>query len=423
MQDINFSQKKPTVAVFTLGCKVNLYESRQIITQLLSAGYDAFEGLKNADYFVINTCAVTNEAERKSRQAIARCLKKNPSAKIIVCGCASQKEQDQFATEGVVFVKGTGDKATLVKKYLDGINGVEQLPTQYPKGEVFATNVTRTRAFIKIQDGCNRFCTYCIIPYLRGRSRSRDIDEITAEARALKSVNEIVLTGVDISDYKTEKGGLVELAKSLKDLPVRKRLGSLEVHVVTQELLDVMKESNFCPHFHLSLQSGSNEVLKKMNRHYTSQEFFEATQLIRKTFPDAGITTDVIVGFPTESKENFEECCEFVKKVGFDDLHVFPFSARTGTIASKMQPISGEEMNRRAEIMNGIKKTLKEDSLARQIGTVQTVLTEETKGDYLVGYTANYTKVFIPKTQTTKNKILKIFIEKRFEDGVIGSII
>lgn len=419
----DFFSKKPTVSVFTLGCKVNLYESRQIVTQLLSAGYDAFEGLKTADYFVINTCAVTNEAERKSRQAIARCLKKNPSAKILVCGCASQKDGEQFKQAGVVLVKGAGDKASLVEKYLKGMDGVEQLPTCYPKQEVFATNVTKTRAFIKIQDGCNRFCTYCIIPYLRGRSRSRDIDEITQEATSLTSVNEIVLTGVDISDYKTEKGGLAELAKKLKDLPVRKRLGSLEVHVVTQELLDVMKESNFCPHFHLSLQSGSDDVLKKMNRHYTAREFFDATQLIKKTFPDAGITTDVIVGFPTETEQNFEETCRFVQKVGFDDIHVFPFSARKGTIASRMPAIDGAEMNRRAEIMNAIKQDLKVLSADRQIGTTQEVLTEETKGEYLVGYTANYTKVYIPKGKAGKNKILKIFIAKRFEDGVLGSII
>ena len=420
---MDFSQKKPTVSVFTLGCKVNLYESRQIITQLISAGYDAFEGLKSADYFVINTCAVTNEAERKSRQAIARCFKKNPEAKIMVCGCASQKEQAQFEQDGVVLIKGTGDKASLVQKYLDGINGVEQLPTAYPKDEVFATNVTKTRAFIKIQDGCNRFCTYCIIPYLRGRSRSRDIEDVTTEIASLNAVNEVVLTGIDISDYKTPNGDLVELAKSLKNSELRKRFGSLEVHVVTRELLQVMKESNFCPHFHLSLQSGSDQVLKKMNRHYTTQEFFERTQLIREVFPDAGITTDVIVGFPTESVENFEESCNFVKKVGFDDIHVFPFSARTGTIAAKMQPISGEEMKRRTEIMNGIKQTLKDESLSRQIGTIQYVLTEETHGEYLVGYTANYTKVFVPKEKAIKNKIFKIFVEKRFEDGVLGSII
>ena len=414
---------KPTVSVFTLGCKVNLYESRQIISQLLLKGYDAFEGLKTADFFVINTCAVTNEAERKSRQAISRCLKKNPLAKIIVCGCASQKDGEKFVGDNVVFIKGAGDKAFLVEKYLNQINGVEDLPKTYSKDEVFATNVTKTRAFIKIQDGCNRFCTYCIIPYLRGRSRSRDADEIIKEASTLTHVNEIVLTGVDLSDYHTPNGDLVDLVNRFKSLPQRKRFGSLEVHVVTKQLLQAMKESNFCPHFHLSLQSGSDDVLKKMNRRYTASEFLTATKLIREYFPNSGITTDVIVGFPTESDQNFLECCEFVKQVGFDDIHVFPFSARQGTIASKMPPVDNATLNLRADKMNEIKRQLKQASLERQIGTIQEVLTEETKGEYVVGYTQNYTKVYLPKKEATKNKILKIFAKKRFEDGVLGSII
>ena len=414
---------KPTVSVFTLGCKVNLYESRQIISQLLLKGYDAFEGLKTADFFVINTCAVTNEAERKSRQAIARCLKKNPLAKIIVCGCASQNDGDRFCHENVVFIKGAGDKAFLVEKYLNQVSGIDTLPTAYPKDEIFATNVTKTRAFIKIQDGCNRFCTYCIIPYLRGRSRSRDIDEIIKEASTLTDVNEVVLTGVDLSDYHTPNGNLVDLINKFANLPMRKRFGSLEVHVVTKELLQAMKQSNFCPHFHLSLQSGSDDVLKKMNRHYTAKEFFDAVQLIRSVFPDAGITTDVIVGFPTETEQNFLECCEFVKKVGFYDIHVFPFSARRGTIAEKMPPLDGKTLNDRADKMNEIKQMLKEASLERQIGTIQEVLTEASKGDFVVGYTQNYTKVYLPKKVATKNKILKIFVEKRFEDSVLGSII
>ena len=322
-----------------------------------------------------------------------------------------------------MFIKGAGDKAFLVEKYLNQLNGVEELPKTYPKDEVFATNVTKTRAFIKIQDGCNRFCTYCIIPYLRGRSRSRDIDEIIKEASTLTDINEVVLTGVDLSDYHTPTGTLVDLIKKFADLPMRKRFGSLEVHVVTKELLQAMQQSNFCPHFHLSLQSGSDDVLKKMNRHYTTSEFFDAVQLIRSVFPNAGITTDVIVGFPTESDQNFLESCEFVKKVGFDDIHVFPFSARKGTIASKMPPVDNATLNLRADKMNEIKHQLKQASLERQIGTIQEVLTEESKGDYVVGYTQNYTKVYLPKKETTKNKILKIFVEKRFEDGVLGSII
>lgn len=412
-----------SVSVFTLGCKVNLYESRQIVSQLLQAGYDAFEGLKKADIFVINTCAVTNEAERKSRQAVARCKKLNPSAKILVCGCASQKDPIQFEHDGVVFVKGAGDKASLIKNYVEGNDGVEKLPTEYRDGEVFATNVAKTRAFLKVQDGCDNFCTYCIVPYLRGRSRSRKIEDVVAEAKTLTSFKEIVLTGVNISDYKADGGDLTALAKALAFLPMRKRFGSLEDRVITQELLFAMKKSNFCPHFHLSLQSGSDGVLKKMNRRYTAEQFFESVQLIRKTFPDAGITTDIIVGFPTETKEQFEESKAFALKVGFDDVHVFPFSPRAGTVAAQMTPIDGKEMDRRVAEMTAVKQTLKAQSARRQIGTVQEVLTEESKGDYVVGYTPNYTKVYVPKKAVEKNKILKVFITKQFEDGVLGDII
>lgn len=412
-----------SVSVFTLGCKVNLYESRQIVSQLLQAGYDAFEGLKKADIFVINTCAVTNEAERKSRQAVARCKKLNPSAKVLVCGCASQKDPIQFEHDGVVFVKGAGDKASLIKNYVEGNDGVEKLPTEYRDGEVFATNVVKTRAFLKVQDGCDNFCTYCIVPYLRGRSRSRKIEDVVAEAKTLTSFKEIVLTGVNISDYKADGGDLTALAKALAFLPMRKRFGSLEDRVITQELLFAMKQGNFCPHFHLSLQSGSDGVLKKMNRHYTAGQFFESVQLIRKTFPDAGITTDIIVGFPTETKEQFEESKAFALKVGFDDVHVFPFSPRAGTVAAQMTPIDGKETDRRVAEMTAVKQTLKAQSARRQIGTVQEVLTEESKGDYVVGYTPNYTKVYVPKKAVEKNKILKVFITKQFEDGVLGDII
>ena len=412
-----------SVSVFTLGCKVNLYESRQIVSQLLQAGYDAFEGLKKADIFVINTCAVTNEAERKSRQAVARCKKLNPSAKVLVCGCASQKDPIQFEHDGVVFVKGAGDKASLIKNYVEGNDGVETLPTKYRDGEVFATNVVKTRAFLKVQDGCDNFCTYCIVPYLRGRSRSRKIEDVVAEAKTLTSFKEIVLTGVNISDYKADGGDLTALAKALAFLPMRKRFGSLEDRVITQELLFAMKQGNFCPHFHLSLQSGSDGVLKKMNRHYTAGQFFESVQLIRKTFPDAGITTDIIVGFPTETKEQFEESKAFALKVGFDDVHVFPFSPRAGTVAAQMTPIDGKETDRRVAEMTAVKQTLKAQSARRQIGTVQEVLTEESKGDYVVGYTPNYTKVYVPKKAVEKNKILKVFITKQFEDGVLGDII
>lgn len=300
---------------------------------------------------------------------------------------------------------------------------MDELPEAYRDGEIFAANGVKTRAFLKIQDGCDNFCTYCIVPYLRGRSRSRKIADIVAEANTLRDFKEIVLTGVNVSDFRTEDGDLAALTESLGFLPMRKRFGSLEDGVVTQRLLDCMKKSNFCPHFHLSLQSGSDAVLAKMNRHYTAERFFQSVQLIRENFPDAGITTDVIVGFPTETEEQFEESKDFVLKVGFDDVHVFPFSPRAGTVAAQMKQVAAEETDRRVAEMTKAKQQLRDMSTRRRIGTVQEVLTEECKGDFVVGYTPNYTKVYLPKKAAGKNKILKVFITKQFDDGVSGDII
>ena len=255
---------KEKVSVFTLGCKTNLYESRQLVAGLKNAGYRACEGLEKADIYIINTCAVTNEAERKSRQAISRCKKLNPDAKILVCGCAAQHDGGQFS-ENVNFVAGTADKLRLIEQLNSTGCLRDELPTEYRKGEIFAAHC-KTRDFIKIQDGCDNFCSYCIVPYLRGRSRSRSIGDVTAEAEN-SGAKEIVLTGVDISSYGKNTGtSLAALCRALKDVPARKRLGSLEVSVVSDELLDAMEEGGFCPHFHLSLQSGSAEVLRAMNR-------------------------------------------------------------------------------------------------------------------------------------------------------------
>ena len=418
------TNKNVTVSVFTLGCKVNLYESRQIITDLIKEGVTAVEGLKKADLFVINTCAVTNEAERKSRQAVSRCKKLNPDAKIIVCGCASQKNADEFGMENVVFVKGNADKTALIKQFLANERGIDALPTEYKGGRVFATDAAKTRAFVKIQDGCNNFCNYCIVPYLRGRSRSRAVKDVVDEITGLSDFKEVVLTGIDISSFDDGNGGgLACLCRALKDTPMRKRLGSLEVRVVDRDLLQAMKDGDFCPHFHLSLQSGSDAVLKSMNRHYTRDEYFCAVNLIREYFPDAGITTDIIVGYPTETERDFVDTCEFAQKVGFDDIHVFPYSRREGTVAAKLAIIPRETMQDRVNRLTAIKNQLKQQSAQRVVGKTIEVLTEEAKGEYVGGYSQNYVKTYLPRQKAQKNKIYKVFVTKRFEDGVTGDII
>ncbi len=416
-------QKNSTISLFTLGCKVNLYETRQIIRSLVTEGYYAVEGLTKADYYIINTCAVTNEAERKSRQAISRCLSLNPDAKILVCGCASEKNFKQFENENVVFIKGNADKTQLINQFLKDEEGIEQLPQVYYGGEIFASDNTSTRAIIKVQDGCNNFCSYCIIPYLRGRSRSRNKADIIKEVETLSKFKEIVFTGIDLSDYDKKNGGLAELIKSLAFSSSRKRLGSLEVNVIDQNLMDAMKESGFCPHFHLSLQSGSDKVLKDMNRHYNRDAYLKAVELIRNNFDNAGITTDIIVGFPTEREEDFIDTCNFAKLVSFNDIHVFPFSARSGTVASRLKALPPQTIKSRAGVLNKIKGELIKLAAQRQIGSFAEVLTEENKGKYIFGYTKNYTKAYLNADNIEKNKIYKIIVAKQLDDGVIGDII
>lgn len=324
-------------SVVNLGCKVNKYECDALIRGLEDMGVTVCDGLKPADVFLINTCAVTAEAEKKSRQMIARILKLSPDAKILVMGCASENNPKVFEEKyGVCYVSGTSGRMQALEflknnfkitDTVDNISGYEEMP--------IPAN-TRTRAFVKIQDGCDNFCSYCLIPYVRGRSRSRAVDKIVAECEEVsKTSKEIVLTGINISDY--QHGNLKTLIDGLAHIDTRIRLGSLEAPIIDEELLISLGNlKNFCPHFHLSLQSGDNEILEKMDRHYTVEEFYSQVEKVRKYFPNAGITTDVICGFPTETETQFENTLRFCEKVGFSDIHVFGYSRRKGTKADKV---------------------------------------------------------------------------------------
>ena len=281
------------IVVFTLGCKVNQYDSDAMLNILSAGGFDVSDEMDVADIYIINTCAVTAEAERKSRQTVTKILKLNPDAEIYVCGCASQRDKIQFDREGVRYVSGTDGKIALAKELVEKVqNDVDMSECSFEIGKEFEENdgvlSLRTRHYIKVQDGCNNFCSYCIIPYLRGRSRSRDLEGIRAELdKAVTVAKEIVLTGINLSAYGKDKdGSLADLLRAVKDYPVRMRLGSLEVGVIDRDLLDATKEMyDFCPHFHLSLQSGDDTTLKKMNRHYTSAEYECAVKLIREYYP------------------------------------------------------------------------------------------------------------------------------------------
>ena len=324
--------------VFTLGCKVNSRESASIITGLKEKGFETSDNLEWADLYVINTCAVTAEAEKKSRQAITRALKFNSNAKVVVCGCASQKNPKAFADKGVKVITGAKAKDKLLE-YIDSEGVFIENGNDYYEKYLPAKS-SRVREYIKVQDGCNNFCSYCIIPYLRGRSRSRKIENVVAEIEAL-SPQEAVLTGINLSAFNDDGKKLPELLNAFQKFDCRFRFGSLEVCSITKELLEATKKlKNFAPHFHLSLQSGSDAVLKTMNRHYTTDEFLSKVNLIREYYPDVAITTDIIVGYSTESEDHFNETLAFCDKVGFSDIHCFPYSVREGTAGARLRPLA-----------------------------------------------------------------------------------
>ncbi len=411
------------VVVFTLGCKVNECESDSLIAGLSGKGYEVSDKLEFADIFVVNTCAVTLEAEKKSRQMLARIKKINPKAKIIFTGCAAQKNAEQFyKKDGAILVTGTYAK----NKIIDMIDevGVKIEPPTLVFEELETVKSLRTRTFIKVQDGCDNMCTYCIIPYLRGRSRSRSVDSIINELKETNPI-EAVINGINLSAYNYNGKTLEDLIESIKaaDIKARIRLGSLEVNVITDRLLTALKNlHNFAPHFHLSLQSGSDNVLKKMNRHYTAEEFAYKVDLIRKYFPSAGITTDIIVGFPTETEKDFLDTVDLIDRVKFSDIHPFIFSPRDGTVAAKWKDIDYKEKKRRIDILIEKKKECKENFENAFIGKTLTFLPEEEKNGYVTGYSENYIRLYV-KGEGLKKELIKVKLLGRFLDGALAEII
>lgn len=408
------------ISVFTLGCKTNLYESGQIIQRLNNSGHTAFHGLKKADVFVLNTCAITQEAEKKSRQLVARARKLNPTCKVIVMGCASQKDSKQFVNiENVTFIKGVANKEKIVEEINKIGVQIDCVPTVYD--ETCFSHQERTRAFVKIQDGCNNFCNYCIVPYLRGRSRSRKICEIVREVEQANAL-ETVLIGIDISQFGADTGeSLAQLFQALKGINTRIRLGSLEARVITTELLKSLKNTNFCPHFHLSLQSGCDTVLKRMNRKYTTEQYFNAVEAIRKVFPDSSITTDIIVGFCGETEEEFTQTVSFAQKVGFADIHVFPYSPRKGTVSYNWSDVDSAVKNERAALLGKVKLQLKQKFVSDNIGKTLSVLCERKKNGFYEGYTPQYLRVYFDG-KCKVGDIVNVNICEPYLDGAKGIV-
>lgn len=421
------TEKLPKVCVFTLGCKVNQYDSDAMLAVFEHAGFEICEGLEPADVYVINSCAVTAEAEKKSRQSVARILKVNPNARIYVCGCASQNNFSQFAKNNVEYISGTDKKLDFARKIVNQYIKDEQFDKIVPDGfdisKEFEDNdgVVNlcTRHFIKVQDGCNNFCSYCLVPYVRGRSRSRSVDSVVRELETVKNVaKEVVVTGINLSAYgKDIDTSLANLMLALSKFDFSVRLGSLEVGVITKEFLNATtKIKRFCPHFHLSLQSGDDTVLKQMNRKYNCAQYFDAVQLIRKYYPSAAITTDIIVGFPTETEEQFENSMAFARKVGFSDIHVFPYSSRRGTVAGRMKTLDPDIVTDRQKRMTAVKKELVDNYLNKQIGMPVNVLFETQENGVWCGHAPNYVKVY--SRNGAHNDVRLITPSHKYLDGV-----
>jgi len=409
-------------SVITLGCKVNEYESQSILNQLSKAGYEIKEGLVYADVYVVNTCAVTNMAERKSRQVLAKLNKLNDKAKIIVCGCAVQNNPDQFLTnENVLALVGNYGKHDIINFIeKENKNLVDLDHNKYE--DMMRPIETRTRQYIKIQDGCDYFCTYCVIPYVRGRSRSRDLNDIIDEIKNTKA-SEIVLTGINMSDYKIDgKLALKTLVKEVDKLNKRFRISSIECMVLDDEMIDILKNSkNFCPHFHLSLQSACNETLKRMNRHYTIEQFKEIVKKIKQNFKNPCISTDLIVGFVNESEEEFNNTVQNLKEIEFSAMHVFPYSERSGTVASKIgKPVDKCVARvREAELLE-LNRKFKDKFLNQNLNTTHKMLIEEVEGNFSVGYTENYIYTYV-EGEYEVGSIIDVKLQEPFKMGALAN--
>ena len=404
-----------SVAFHTLGCKVNQYETEAMEEMFEKNGYRVVGEDDYSDIYVINTCTVTNLSDRKSRQFIRKSKKNNPGAIVAVVGCYSQVSPEEVETiEGVDVIIGTSDRNRIVELCEEAertkrrINIVRPVKT-YEKFEKINIDdlKSRTRAFVKIQDGCNQFCSYCIIPYARGPIRSREFGDIEQEVRKLASAGfkEVVLTGIHVASYgkdlKRESLGEVIDKISLIEGIERIRLSSLEPTLIDRDFMEIMTKSpKICDYFHLSLQSGSDTVLERMNRKYTTEEYREKVRLIREYLPDAGITTDIIVGFPGETEQEFQETVRFVEEIGFSRIHVFKYSPRKGTPAATMDnQVHGEVKNIRSGLLIALGDRLSEEFNGKYIENTKDVLYEErTKRDLNVyeGYTSNYIRVRTP---------------------------
>lgn len=431
-----------TAALHNLGCKVNSYETEAMQQLLEEAGYEIVSFHEKADVYIINTCSVTNIADRKSRQMLHRAKKQNPEAVVVAAGCYVQSAAEELKADlAVDVIIGNNKKQDLVpileeyfKDRTDSSHVIEINETHEYERLFIHKIADHTRAFLKVQDGCNQFCSYCIIPYTRGRVRSRRPEEVVAEVRELAAAGyqEVVLTGIHLSSYgvdfkEEENENLLSLIRQVHEVEgIRRiRLGSLEPRIITDDFAKALASMpKFCPHFHLSLQSGCDETLKRMNRHYTTEEYAAGCDILRRYFDNPAITTDVIVGFPGETEEEFEATKAFLERIGFYEMHIFKYSRRAGTRADRMPEQVPEQIkNVRSEALLLLEKQMSKAYRENFLGKKKTVLLEEKTEiggrAYMIGHTMEYVKAVVPYADDLKNKMTEGVLKEALNDEVL----
>lgn len=422
--------------IITLGCKVNSCESAAIAEAMEQAGYERCAENEISDIYIVNSCAVTSIAVKKAKQMISRCKRSNPSAVSVLCGCYPQSYPEAAGkTTGADIVVGNGEKSAIpamVEEYLEKrirMMRVSPLSREFDE-KCAGADIDRTRAFIKIEDGCDRFCTYCIIPFARGRVRSRSPEEISKQAKlcADSGHKEIVLTGINLGCYGQDIG--LTLADAVKAADVngieRIRLGSLEPDMMTRDEIEKLAQTKkLCPHFHLSLQSGSDNTLKRMCRCYDTAQYRQAVEALREIFPNCAITTDIMVGFPGETDEEFEQSMDFAEEMRFAKMHVFSYSIREGTVAAaSADQIHPQIKTLRARAMEELSVQLEREFFGSQIGTVHTVLIEKKRSDaYSYGLTESYIPVRIYGKEIPRHTLVTVRIKEADDGFCIGEVI
>ena len=434
------------VAFITLGCKVNQYETNAMAQKFIEKGYEVVEHTEYADIYVINTCTVTNMSDRKSRQMLRRVKELNKKAIVVACGCYVQVAKEELEKiEEVDLILGNNEKnniVELVEKFIEKLEKEEKVEevenVMEQKEFVEFGNVLyteKTRAVIKVQDGCDRFCTYCIIPYARGRVRSRKPENVISEIEKIskEGIKEVVITGIHIASYGKDFKGfkeegkkeyrLIDLLEEINKIEGIERieLGSLEPLLITEEFVSRLKKlEKICHHFHLSLQSGCDETLKRMNRRYTAEQFKEIVKILRNTYKDVVLTTDIIVGFPGETEEEFEKTYTFLKEVEFYKMHVFKYSPRKGTKAAQMKgQIDGKVKEERSQKLIELSNENEKRYNQRYVGKKVEILFEEEKQGYYRGHTKNYILAYCKSERNLENQIIQATCKSAENDHIL----